>query len=166
MTGQKLFTATKTLYWPTEFADIVNMLKGTDGEGRQVFPAMYRFNTGAMIFAAVLGLIHKRERDVGTAKQEISTDTFESQELNNTRLAQYVMLIPVLATQDVDLLRPDREDELLNIFQRLAAGGFEYLRGALSTSSDPTGHTVLHHELQRALNGDGTEPTGIVDILG
>ena len=166
MTQRKMFASSKTVYWPTEFSDIVNMLKGMDENGNLIFPGMYRLNAGAMVLAAVLGLVNGREREVGNARQEISTDTFESQELNNTRLAHYVMLIPVLAKQDVDLLRPEREDELLQIFQRLAAGGFEYLRGLLSTSSDPTGQAVLHQQLLQALGGDVSETTAMVDILG
>ncbi len=103
------------------------------------------------MLAAVVGLIHKREREVGTQRQEISTDTFEGQKFGNSSLSSFVLLIPLIGTQDVELLRPDREDELIRKFERYVAGGFEYLRGALSNCSDSTGQTIIRAEIARAL---------------
>jgi hypothetical protein len=106
-----------------------------------------------VLLAATIGLAHNRERDVGPSRQEISTDTFESHRLGNSQssLASLVLLIALIGTQDVELLRPDREAELIRKFERYAAGGFEYLRGALSTSDDVTGQTVIRNEIARAL---------------
>ena len=151
MAPQGLFFASRSIYWPTEFADLVNMLKGLDPTGAPSHFPMYRYNTGAVVLAAVLGLIHKRERDVGPQRQEISTDTFESQKLGNLSLASFVLLIALLGTQDVELLRPEREEELIRRFERYAAGGFEYLRGAMSISSDSTGQSVMKTEIARAM---------------
>lgn len=62
-----------------------------------------------------------------------------------------MLLIPLIGTQDVQLLRPEREDELIRRFERYAAGGFEYLRGALSSSSDSTGQAIIKNEIEQAL---------------
>jgi len=146
-----LFSETRAIYWPTEFSDLVNMLKGQDASGQPSHQAMYRYNTGAVVFAAVVGLIHNRERDVGSQRQEISTDTFESQKFGNSSLSAFVLLIPLIGTQDIELLRPEREDELIRKFERYVAGGFEYLRGAMSTSSDSSGQMIVKTEIERAL---------------
>jgi hypothetical protein len=146
-----LFSSTRSIYWPGEYSDIVNMLKGQASDGKPSHSGLYRYNTGPIILAAVIGLIHDREKDVGTQRQEISTDTFEAQRIGNSNLSSYVFLIPLIATQDLELLRPEREDELIRKFERFAAGGLEYLRGALSVSSDSTGISILKKEIVHAL---------------
>jgi hypothetical protein len=151
MAQQGLFSETRAIYWPAEYSDLVNMLKGQDPAGQPSHQAMYRYNTGAVVLAAVVGLAHKRERDVGSQRQEISTDTFESQKFGNSSLSAFVLLIPLIGTQDIELLRPEREEELIRKFERYAAGGFEYLRGALSRSSDSTGQTIIRKEIADAL---------------
>jgi len=153
MADQKHFSSSQTIHWPTEFAYIVNMLKGLDLNGQPSHDPLYRYNTGPVLLAATIGLAHNRERDVGPSRQEISTDTFESHRLGNSQssLASLVLLIALIGTQDVELLRPDREAELIRKFERYAAGGFEYLRGALSMSDDVTGQTVIRNEIARVI---------------
>lgn len=152
MAQQGLFSESRAIYWPAEYADLVNMLKGLDASGQPSHHPMYRYNTGAVVLAAVVGLVHKREREVGSQRQEISTDTFETQKFGNSSLSAFVLLIPLIGTQDVELLRPEREEELIRKFERYAAGGFEYLRGAMSATSDSSGQTVVGAEIGRALN--------------
>ncbi|MBK6803279.1 MAG: hypothetical protein IPG83_17850 [Novosphingobium sp.] len=159
MADQKHFSSSQTIHWPTEFAYIVNMLKGLDLNGQPSHDPLYRYNTGPVLLAATIGLAHNRERDVGPSRQEISTDTFESHRLGNTQssLASLVLLIALIGTQDVELLRPDREAELIRKFERYAAGGFEYLRGALSTSDDVTGQAVIREEIRLALSAQSDQ---------
>ena len=159
MTQQKHFSASQTIYWPTEYAYIVNMLKGLDMNGQPSHDPLYRLNTGPVVLAATIGLAHQRERDVGPNRQEISTDTFESNRLGSSQssLASLVLLIALIGTQDVELLRPDREAELIRKFERYAAGGFEYLRGALSTSDDVTGQAMIRKEIRRSLSAQSDQ---------
>jgi hypothetical protein len=159
MADQKHFSSSQTIHWPTESAYIVNMLKGLDLNGQPCHDPLYRYNTGPVLLAATIGLAHNRERDVGPSRQEISTDTFESHRLGNSQssLASLVLLIALIGTQDVELLRPDREAELIRKFERYAAGGFEYLRGALSTSDDVTGQAVIREEIRRALSAQSDQ---------
>ena len=151
MASSGLFSTSRSIYWPSEYSDIVNTLKGLSVSGQPSHIGLYRYNTGAIILAAAIGLIYDREKDVGLQRQEISTDTFESQRLGASSLACYILLIPLMGTHDLDLLRPEREDELIRKFERYAAGGLEYLRGALSVSSDTTGVNILKRELSQAL---------------
>jgi len=151
MAEQNLFFASRTVYWPAEFTDIVNMLKGLDAAGQSAHPALYRYNTGPVVLAAMIGLFHRREREVGPQRQEISTDTFESHKFGNSTLSTFILLVPLIGTHDLDLLRPEREDELIRKFERYAAGGFEYLRGAMAGTADATGQVVLMVEIKRAI---------------
>jgi len=66
-------------------------------------------------------------------------------------LSAFVLLIPLIGTHDVELLRPECEDELIRKLERYAAGGFEYLRGTLSSSSDSTGQAIIKNEIEQAL---------------
>jgi hypothetical protein len=146
-----LFSTPRTVFWPSEFADLVNMLKGQDAHGSPSHPPMYSFNTNPIVLGAILGIAHQREREVGPQRLEIGTDVFERQRFGNSSLASFLLLIPLIGTGDLDLLRPEREEELIRRFERYAAGGLEYLRGAMSRSSDSTGQAVLKAEIQRAL---------------
>jgi len=167
MPNQDYFTSRGSVYWPSEFSDIVNMLSGKDSDEKPSHPSMYKLNTGPVVLAAVVGLVNGRERDVGSSKKEITTETFEGQQFGNCSLAAFLFLIPLLSKKDIELLRPGREDEMLRIFERFAAGGFEYLRGALSASSDPTGETVLNEEIRKALGSFNDDlGAGMPDILG
>jgi dnd system-associated protein 4 len=152
MAQQSIFSASRTVYWPSEYADLVNMLKGQDSNNNGVYAPMYRYNTGAIIFAAALGLTRQRERDIGPQRQEISTDTFEAHRFGSASLASFLLLIPLIGTDDIELLRPEREDELIRKFERYAAGGLEYLRGAMSHSSDSSGQSVIFSEVQHAMS--------------
>lgn len=151
MAQASIFSASRSVYWPGEYADLVNMLKGQDAHGSAAYAPMYRYNTGPIVLAAILGLSHQREREVGPQRQEISTDTFEAHRFGNANLASYVLLIPLIGTGDIELLRPEREDELIRKFERYAAGGLEYLRGAMSRSADSSGQAVIRAEMERAM---------------
>ncbi|MDD5247544.1 MAG: hypothetical protein PHY45_01065 [Rhodocyclaceae bacterium] len=151
MGQQSIFSASRTVYWPSEYADLVNMFKGQDSNNNAVHAPMYRYNTGPIVFAAILGLTHQRERDVGPQRQEISTDTFEAHRFGSASLASFLLLIPLIGTGDIELLRPEREEDLLRRFERYAAGGLEYLRGAMSFSADSSGQRVICAEIQRAM---------------
>lgn len=159
MAQQKHFSTSQTIYWSKDYEYIVNMLKGLDLNGQPSHEPVYRYNTGAVVLAASIGLAQKRECEVGPNKQEISTDTFESHRLGNSQssLASVVLLIALIGTQDIELLRPDREAELIHKFERYAAGGFEYLRGALSLSDDLTGQSVIRKEVLRALSAQSNQ---------
>jgi len=125
MRGQSHFTKDRSVYWPGEFADVVNTLTGKNTQGASIGNPLYQFNTGAIAFAASVGLKHRRKREVGNDRKEITTGTFASH-----RLEMYIFLIAMLGkdSPNVDLLRAEQEDEVIREFERYAAGGLEYLR--------------------------------------
>jgi len=150
MSARGLFDRERAVYWPTEYVDLVNLLKGLGPGGKPSHAPFYKFNTGVITLAAVVGLVHSRERDVGTAKQEISTGTFASHSVGNVSLDAFIFLVPLLGGGGVEQLKAGREEEVIRKFERYAAGGLEVLHGALSVSSDSTGMATMIAELGRA----------------
>lgn len=151
MSSRSLFDRERAVYWPTEYADLVNLLKGTGPGGRASHAQFYKFNTGVIALAAVVGLVNGRQRDVGTARQEISTSAFASHRFGNVALDTYLFLVPLLASGDTDLLKSGREEEIIRQFERYAAGGLEVLHEALSASTDSTGMALMMAEIGRAI---------------
>jgi hypothetical protein len=149
MGRQSFFTKDRAVYWPSEFAPFVNFLKGQNENGQPNMPALYSYNTGAMVLAASLGVLHKRTRDVGKG-QEIMTSTFASQGLE-----MYLFLLPLLGRGEtnVDMLRPEHEDALLREFERYAAGGFEVLQGMFDASAGKSAEVILHQEMLKIMQG-------------
>lgn len=147
MARQSLFTKDRAVYWPSEFASFVNFLKGQDENGQPKMTPLYSYNTGAMILAASIGVIHKRTRDVGKG-QEIMTSTFAGQGLE-----VYLFLLPLLGRDkaDIDILRPDHEETLLREFERYAAGGFEVLQGMFDASAGRSAEVILQQEMLKVM---------------
>lgn len=132
MRKQSLFSRERLVYWPEEFAEVVDLLNGRDREGRVVGSPLYSFNTGAIVLAASLGAREKRKREVGARRKEISTATFLGHELE-----PYIFLVPLLGdpTLGTDFLRPDNEEQVVREFERYAAGGLELLAGEMDASA-------------------------------
>ena len=140
MRKQSLFTKERLIYWPDEFADVVDFLNGRADDGRIVANPLYSFNTGAIVLAASIGVKTNRRRDVGAKRKEISTATFASHGLE-----PYIFLIPLLGTPDLgtDILRPDNEEQLIREFERWAAGGLEVLAGEISDSAGKDADVIV-----------------------
>jgi hypothetical protein len=153
MTRGKVFASSQTIYWPGDYSYVVDSLKGLSRDGKPAGDPVYRYNTGAILLASVVGLVHDRRGEVGTNRQEIAGETFESQKLGSTQssLAAFVLLVGLLAYRDVEYLRPERENELIRMFERYAAGGLELLAELLATTGDGSAQNVLKAEIDRAL---------------
>ncbi len=133
MSDKNYFSKERVVYWPGEFADVVNYLTGKNADGVSLGNPLYQFNTGAITFAASVGLKHKRKREVGSDRKEITTTTFFGH-----RLDRHIYLISMLGMElpDVNILRPEQEENVIRDFERYAAGGLEYLRTEFE--SNPT----------------------------
>ena len=155
MRGQSHFTKERSVYWPGEFADVVNTLTGKNTQGVSIGNPLYQFNTGAITFAASVGLKHRRKREVGSDRKEITTGTFASH-----RLEMYIFLIAMLGmdSANVDLLRADQEDTVIREFERYAAGGLEYLRTEFELNPSQSPDVVLEKLFREELKVDPTEP--------
>lgn len=154
MRSQSNFTKERSVYWPGEFADVVNTLTGKNTQGISVGNPIYQFNTGAIAFAASVGLKHRRKREVGGDRKEITTGTFASH-----RLEMYIFLIAMLGTESatVDMLRADQEEAVIREFERYAAGGLEYLRAEFEQNPTQSPDVVLEKMFRENLNVQTTE---------
>ena len=152
MRGQSHFTKERSVYWPGEFADVVNTLTGKNTQGVSIGNPLYQFNTGAITFAASVGLKHRRKREVGSDRKEITTGTFASH-----RLEMYIFLIAMLGmdSANVDLLRADQEDTVIREFERYAAGGLEYLRTEFELNPSQSPDVVLEKLFREELKRNG-----------
>lgn len=154
MRGQSHFTKDRSIYWPGEFADVVNTLTGKNTQGVPIGNALYQFNTGAIAFAASVGLKHRRRREVGSDRKEITTSTFASH-----RLEMYIFLIPMLGMEfpNVDLLRAEHEDTVIREFERYAAGGLEYLRTEFENNPTQSPDVILETMFAAELKTDQSD---------
>jgi dnd system-associated protein 4 len=118
-----LFTKEVTVFWPEKHDPIVDFLKnGTHGAAED---ALYKFNVDVIVLAACIGLLTNTKCPVGDRKKEIALSTFNGQSLSS-----YLYLIPLMASDEVDLslLRNEEgEQRTISIFQEYAAGGLQYL---------------------------------------
>lgn len=155
MRDQSHFTKDRSVYWPGEFADVVNTLTGKNIQGVSIGNPLYQFNTGAITFAASVGLKHRRKREVGSDRKEITTGTFASH-----RLEMYIFLIAMLGmdSANVDLLRPDQEDTVIREFERYAAGGLEYLRSEFELNPSQSSDVVLEKMFREELKVGLADP--------
>lgn len=151
MRGQSHFTKDRSIYWPGEFADVVNTLTGKNTQGVSIGNPLYQFNTGAIAFAASVGLKHRRKREVGSDRKEITTGTFASHQLE-----RYIFLIPMLGmdSPNVDLLREGQEDAVIREFERYAAGGLEYLRTEFEQNPTQSPDVVLEKMFREEMKAD------------
>jgi len=154
MRGQSHFTKDRSIYWPGEFADVVNTLTGKNTQGVSIGNPLYQFNTGAIAFAASVGLKHRRKREVGSDRKEITTGTFASHGLD-----RYIFLIPMLGmdSPNVDLLREGQEDAVIREFERYAAGGLEYLRTEFEQNPTQSPDVVLEKMLREEMKADSPD---------
>jgi dnd system-associated protein 4 len=155
MRGQSNFTKDRSVYWPGEFADVVNTLTGKSTQGVSVGNPIYQFNTGAIVFAASVGLKHKRKREVGSDRKEITTGTF----FRDNGLEKYIFLIVMLGTESaaVDMLRVEQEEAVIREFERYAAGGLEYLRAEFELNPTQSPDVILEKMFRENLNIESSE---------
>jgi dnd system-associated protein 4 len=139
------FSVERSIYWPAEYSDIVNALTGKLADGTPVpGSALYQFNTGAIVFAAAVGLTNERQREIGSDRKEITTTTFTSHELDT-----YIFLVALLSKKNFDasLLRSEHEEAVLRMFERYAAGGLEILRRIFDESPTQSVDIVIQRYL-------------------
>jgi dnd system-associated protein 4 len=126
MRKQSLFSKERLMYWSDEFADVVNLLTGKDAQGNATHPPVCSLNADAIALAAAVGMKHKRKREFGNGvRKEISTATFATRGLES-----YIFLVGLLGgtMTNVEILRPENEEQLIREFEQYAAGGLEFLR--------------------------------------
>lgn len=108
-----------------QFEDIVRMLAEAQHPeaGRSIFPTMREL----MVFAAVLGFEHDRKQPLESQTNEIDGRNFS----NSEQAIDLMYLIALAGDRNVDILREENEDKMIEIFEQYAQGGFEIITGWL-----------------------------------
>ena len=160
MRNQSQFTRERSIYWPSEFSDVVNTLTGKNMQGDLIGNPLYQFNTGAISFAASIGLKHRRKREVGSDRKEITTTTFASHNLEI-----YIFLIALLGMENanVDVLRAEQEDTIIREFERYAAGGLEFLRTEFDQNPTQSPDLILE-KMFRSSSSNTASGTALPDL--
>lgn len=126
-----LFNKVRNIYWPEEYDGLVTFLRDpqarsqeqeSSGREMRVFP----LNVHVITFAAVVGLVEGRKKEVTKDRKEIATHIFES-----NGLAEYLYLVPLLASKEpeLDLMRGEiGEERSIRLFEQYACGGLEILQ--------------------------------------
>lgn len=119
---------------------------------RTVFPTMREL----LCFAAALGFEKDERRELGANTAEVDARVWE----NLDSAVDMVYLVGVAGAQSLDVLQPDREEELLTIFEEFANGGLLVLDGWLRTQGgDVYGDQAILASLRReGLLGEGPKP--------
>ncbi|MBL6791374.1 MAG: hypothetical protein ISQ46_04975 [Methylophilaceae bacterium] len=157
MADDRFFLEGKNFWWPSEYADIMQMLGGKNSKDEKTHPAMYKNNAYSVILAATIGLIHNRKADIGKNPLAIDTSIFDRNKLGNIPLSYFFGLIFLLSDEknpekniekfrDSDDNDDSNEEYMIKIVQQFTAGGLEYLRGSINEKGDLTGSLVLNNE--------------------
>lgn len=96
--------------------------------GRPIFPTMREL----ICFAAMLGFEKERKKPLGQVTMEIDGRTFE----NHQQSIDLIYLIALADAKDAEILREDKEDKALDIFEQYAEGGFETISGWLAAKPE------------------------------
>lgn len=115
-----------------QFEEIVRQLAEAQHPeaGRSIFPTMREL----MCFAAVLGYEHDRKHSLQANTFEIDGRIF----VNSQQALDLLYLIGLASSKNVETLREEHEDEMIQIFEEYAQGGFEILQGWLHEKPEDT----------------------------
>ncbi|MDO8291100.1 MAG: hypothetical protein Q7T44_17945 [Parvibaculum sp.] len=151
----------KNVYWSKKYEPIVNRLTGKDREDKK---RSFETNMDVLVFAAVLGIKEGASEKVASDRLEISIDVF-----NNRKMFGVIYLIGLLHTKDANVLRQEREGEMIAIFQDYAMGGLNLIEAWLDEQpTDLYGDKILlekiHNELVKGKASDFTGAVGAVSF--
>jgi dnd system-associated protein 4 len=110
--------------------DLVRRLAETPHpiSNKSIFPTMREL----LCFAAVLGFEHEMRRPLLGQTLEIEGRIF----LNSQQAVDLVYLIALASSRDADILREEREPEMVALFEEFANGGLEILQAWMCERPD------------------------------
>ena len=143
-----IFKKERTVYWPSEYDDVVNIFRGITDSGERLHNPMYSTNAEIIVLAATIGLINNRRRVFKGGKNEITTQTFHSRNLDG-----YLLLIPMLGNPGMgqEILKSENDEFLITEFEQYASGGLEVLSGIFSESPGKSPEIIIQTEMSKFL---------------
>lgn len=121
---------------------------------RSLFPTMREL----LCFAAALGFQMQRRVPLGDDTAEVDGRVWEHLD----SAVDMVYLVGVAGARDIGILQPDREEDLVKIFEEYANGGLQILNEWLQAQGgDVYGDQAILAALRReGLLRDGSKPLG------
>lgn len=150
---------TKSLFrWPKKYQEIVDLLTGSEIEENQV--RCFKTNAHVMVFAASLALkkdiIETDKIPTGSDTNEIRFEIFDKNKFRTQSLTHYIVLIALTYKKNSNLLRENYieneieksgDEEVIEIFTKLALGGLKYLHTLYFSSSETDPLKILMDEI-------------------
>jgi len=127
-----------------EYEDLVRRLadEAHPDAGKSIFPTMREL----MCFAAVLGFQEEQRVPLTGKTHEIDYRIWQS----NDFAIDLLYLIPLAAERNLDLLRPESDDRLVEIFEEFVNGGLAIIQSWMNeTPEDPHGDRALLNALHK-----------------
>ncbi len=135
----------RAVYWSKKYEVVVNKLVGKDRDDKR---RAFETNMEVLVFAAFLGVKYKKMEHVGADRLEVPTDVF-----NNRKMFQALFLLPLLHKKDANILRQDKDSELVSIFQDYANGGLSIIQSWLEAEpTDIYGDMILMKKILEEIN--------------
>lgn len=140
-----------------QFEDMVRQLIGETSEDQQIKPAFSTMRE-LMCFAAALGYENARRKPLSEDTLEIDARNWS----NSQEAMDLLYLIALVGEKDGEILREDRIDDAVSIFEEYANGGFEVLAQWLKEKPDDLNgdRAILAALAKYGFLGDDSTPTG------
>jgi len=124
--------------------------------GRSIFSTMRE----VLCFAAVLGFEYDRKRPLQSQTYEIDGRIFS----NSPQALDLLSLIALAHSRNIDILREENEEQMIEIFEQYAQGGFEIIEGWLREKpEDLDGDQAIVAALSK--NGFLSAPSAVADVI-
>ena len=124
-----------------QFEQIVQKVAGEkaiiyEESGKKLFPTIREFLT----FCALLGYRHGNKKPID---KSLGTEDIQGVIYEDTEALEFIWLIGISETADVNLLRDGNERECANIFETYANGGLELISNKLAGSPEEGWYSLL-----------------------
>ena len=134
-----------------QFEQIVQKIAGEKAaiyteSGKKLFPTIREFLT----FCALLGYRHGNKKPID---KSLGTEDIPGVIYEDTEALEFIWLIGISETADVNLLRDGNERECANIFETYANGGLELISNKLTGSPEEGWYSLLFEMTREVADG-------------
>ena len=134
-----------------QFEQIVQKVAGEkaiiyEESGKKLFPTIREFLT----FCALLGYRHGNKKPID---KSLGTEDIQGVIYEDTEALEFIWLIGISETADVNLLKDGNERECANIFETYANGGLELISNKLTGSPEEGWYSLLFEMTREVADG-------------
>lgn len=114
--------------------------------GKKLFPTIREFLT----FCALFGYRHGKKRPID---KSLGTEDIQGVIYEDTEALEFIWLIGISETADVNLLKDGNERECANIFEAYANAGLELISNKLTASPEEGWYSLLFEMTRDVVEG-------------